>query len=114
MDASELRDRARQEADELGPERPGTEQNYARRTLGAVELLAGLADDDAERLRRAANGVSTDVEARAPLLDAAADAAHQSLEGQDTERLGEHRERPATSERCFYAPRRISVGGRPL
>jgi hypothetical protein len=54
--AGELRARAGQEAAELGPE-PG---EGARRDLwreerwGAVVLLAGLADDDAELLSRAA------------------------------------------------------------
>jgi hypothetical protein len=75
MDASELRARARQEADELGPELPGTEAELWREERwGAVVLLAGLADDNAERLRLAANGVAAewvDREAACLLLDAA-------------------------------------------
>jgi hypothetical protein len=43
VDASELRARARQEADELGPEPPGTEADLWREERwGAVVLLAGL------------------------------------------------------------------------
>jgi hypothetical protein len=42
VDASELRARARQEADELGPEPPGTEAELWREERwGAVVLLAG-------------------------------------------------------------------------
>jgi hypothetical protein len=56
MDASELRDRAKQELLELGPE-PGNMRerelwNEERR--GAVVLLSALGDYDAELLRRAA------------------------------------------------------------
>src|SRR6516162_1222313 len=75
MDASELRARARQEVDELGPEPPGTEADLCREERwGAVVLLAGLADDDAELLRQAANGIAAewaDREAARLLLDAA-------------------------------------------
>jgi hypothetical protein len=75
MDASELRARARQEADELGPEPAGTEAELWREERwGAVVLLAGLADDDAEPLREAANGVAAewvDQEAARLLLDVA-------------------------------------------
>jgi hypothetical protein len=77
MDASELRARARQEADELGPEPPGTEADLWREERwGAVVLLAGLADDNVELLRQAANEIAaewTDREA-ARLLDAATPA----------------------------------------
>jgi hypothetical protein len=53
-----LRARARQEADELGPEPPGTEADLWRQeSWGAGVLLAGLADDEAELLRQAANGL---------------------------------------------------------
>src|SRR6516165_5460000 len=61
MDASELRARARQEADELGPQPPGTEAHLWREERwGAVVLLAGLADDDAELLRQAASEVAAE------------------------------------------------------
>jgi hypothetical protein len=73
MDASELR--ARQEVDELGPEPPSREAELWREERwGAVVLLAGLADDDVELLRQAANQVATewtDREAARLLLDAA-------------------------------------------
>jgi hypothetical protein len=75
LDAAELRARARQEADELGPEPPGTEAELWREERwGAVVLLAGLAEDDAELLRHAANEVAAewaDREAARLLLDAA-------------------------------------------
>jgi hypothetical protein len=75
MDASVLRARARQEADELGPEPPGTEAELWREERwGAVVLLAGLADDNGELLRQAANQVVSewaDREAARLLLDAA-------------------------------------------
>ena len=55
MDAAELRARARQEADELGPELPGIEAELWREERwGAVVLLAGLADDNVELLDEAA------------------------------------------------------------
>jgi len=45
---AELRDHARQEADELGPEPSGREgELWREERWGAVVLLAGLADDDA-------------------------------------------------------------------
>jgi hypothetical protein len=54
MDASELRARARQEANELGPEPPVTEVDLWREERwGAVVLLAGPADDNADLLRQA-------------------------------------------------------------
>jgi hypothetical protein len=75
MDASELRARARHEADELGPEPPGTEAELCREERwGAVVLLAGLADDDVELLRQTANQVADELERQAVrklLLDAA-------------------------------------------
>jgi hypothetical protein len=75
MDAAELRARARQEADELGPEPPGSEADLWRgERWGAVVLLAGLADDNAELLRQAASGVAAEwaaPEAARLLLDAA-------------------------------------------
>jgi hypothetical protein len=75
MDAFELRARARQEADELGPEPPASDAELWREERwGAVVLLAGLADDDAALLRQAANQTAsewTDREAARMLLDAA-------------------------------------------
>jgi hypothetical protein len=63
MDAAELRARARQEADELGPEPRGTEAELWREERwGAVVLLAGLADDNAELLRQAANELASRVD----------------------------------------------------
>jgi hypothetical protein len=59
----------------LGPEPPGSEAELWREgRWGAVVLLAGLADDDAELLRQAANATATewtDREAARLLLDAA-------------------------------------------
>jgi hypothetical protein len=75
VDVSELRARARQEANELGPEPAGTDADLWREERWeAVVLLAGLADDDAELLGWAANGVAaewTDREAARLLVDAA-------------------------------------------
>ena len=75
MDAAELRARAREEADEPGPELRGNEAELWREERwGAIVLLAGLADDDAELLRQAANQTATewtDWEAARLLLDAA-------------------------------------------
>jgi hypothetical protein len=75
MGASDLRARTRQEADELGPEPPGTEGELWRvERRGAVVVLAGLADDNAELLRQAAHEIAaewTDREAARLLLDAA-------------------------------------------
>ena len=75
MDASGLRARARHEADEPGPEPTGPEAKLWREERwGAVVLLAGLADDNAELLRQAANGGAdewTDREAARLLLAAA-------------------------------------------
>jgi hypothetical protein len=76
MNAAELRARAHEEADELGPE----PNSRAERTLwheerrGAVVLLAGLADYDSALLRRAAleiAGELVDRPARDLLLEAA-------------------------------------------
>ena len=75
MDASELRVRACQEADALGPQPASTEADLWREERrGAVVLLAGLADDDVELLRQAANEIAsewTNREAARLLLDAA-------------------------------------------
>ena len=67
--------RAREEADELGPEPPGTEAELWREERwGAVVMLADLADDNVELLREAATQVAsewTDREAARLLVDAA-------------------------------------------
>ena len=59
----------------MGPEPPGREAELRREERwGAVVLLAGLADDDVELHRQAANAVAvewTDQEAARLLLDAA-------------------------------------------
>jgi hypothetical protein len=72
---SELRDHALKEIDELGTEPPGPElELWREERWGAVVLLAGLADDDVELLRQAANEVSSEWTGRAAarlLLDAA-------------------------------------------
>jgi hypothetical protein len=77
IEPADLRRRACEEADELGPE----PANRAERELwreerrGAVVLLAGLADDDPAKLRRAALEVAgewADRDVNALLLDAAA------------------------------------------
>jgi hypothetical protein len=75
MDALALRARASQEADELGPEPSGAElELWREERWGAVVLLAGLADDDVELLRQAANETAaewTGREAARLWLDAA-------------------------------------------
>ena len=54
---------ARQEADELGPEPPGTGADLWRQERWVAEvLLAGLADEDVVLLRQAANGVANRVD----------------------------------------------------
>jgi hypothetical protein len=72
---SKLRDHALKEIEELGPEPSGPElELWREERCGAVVLLAGLADDDAELLRQAANETATewtDREAARLLLDAA-------------------------------------------
>jgi hypothetical protein len=118
MDASELRARARQEADELGPEPPGTEVDLWREERwGAVVLLAGLADDDAELLCTAANYVAdewTDREA-GPVVAGHGDRRRDR-------RLSELRGLPlgsrpqpisAGTERCPVRSRRSSSGSDP-
>jgi hypothetical protein len=79
VDAGALRARARQEADELGPEplEPRERAQWQEERRGAVVLLAALADYDVAVLRRAALEVADelgDPGARSLLLDAAADA----------------------------------------
>ena len=58
MDVSELRERAAEEAAELGPipADPREREMWAIERRGAVVLLAGLADWDAALLKRAGLG----------------------------------------------------------
>jgi hypothetical protein len=76
LTASELRSRAEQEADELGPEPidPSEHALWLEERRGAVDLLAGLGDWDRALLRRAALEVASewsDSRVRELLLDAA-------------------------------------------
>jgi hypothetical protein len=76
MEPADLRRRARAEADELGPEPADRAERelWREERRGAVVLLAGLADDDAASLRRAALQVAgewVDRQVNALLLDAA-------------------------------------------
>ena len=75
MDAAELRARAPPRSRRARPRTArDRSQTVARRRWGAVVLLAGLADDNAELLREAANETATewtDREAARLLLDAA-------------------------------------------
>jgi hypothetical protein len=74
VDSSEPRARARQEADELGPEPPDTEAELWREERwGVVVLPAGLAEDDAELLRQAATA-SAAISAATRLATAAGSA----------------------------------------
>ena len=59
MNAAELRTRAREEADELGPEPVSRAERalWQEELRGAVVLLAGLANYDSALLRRAALAV---------------------------------------------------------
>lgn len=71
-----LRDRARQEANELGPEPedPGDKQIWLEERHGAVELLAALAEWNEALLRRSAFEVASewmDREVSQLLIDAA-------------------------------------------
>jgi hypothetical protein len=75
MTPRELRARAEQEADELGPEPIESKERllWLEERRGAVELLAGLGDWDSALLRRAALQVANewaDARARQLLLDA--------------------------------------------
>ena len=61
MTPSKLRDHALKEIEELGPEPSGPElELWREERWGAVVHLAGLADDDAELLRAAADQVATE------------------------------------------------------
>ncbi len=65
MEPAELRRRAREESDELGPEpvNPAERELWREERRGAVVFLAGLADDDAAccvgRLSRLRGSVPT-------------------------------------------------------
>jgi hypothetical protein len=88
MKPMELGARAREEADELGPEPADMAErdHWREERWGAVVLICGLADDDANLLRDAAReGVAEvwpGVMASALLLDAAALAAVDGPFGQ--------------------------------
>ena len=58
MDAIELRERAKQEAAELGPvpANPREHEIWVEERRGAIVLLAGLADWNRQLLRSAATG----------------------------------------------------------
>jgi len=76
LTASELRSRAEQEANELGPEPSDANEHalWLEERRGAIELLAGLGDWDSALLRRAALQVASewvDASASRLLLDAA-------------------------------------------
>lgn len=76
MTPAELRTRAQQEAEELGPEPvdPSDHDLWLEGRRGTVELLAGLGDWDGALLRRAALQVAnewTDARTSGLLLDAA-------------------------------------------
>jgi hypothetical protein len=76
MRPSELRDRAQQEAAELGPEPldPRDRAVWSEERRGCLVLLDALAEHDATLLRRAALAVAEDLSdplARALLLEAA-------------------------------------------
>ena len=80
MDAADLRQRAIEEADELGPEpaNPAEVDLWREERWGAVVLLCGLADDNPDLLRGAASQVAdewADQRVNTLLLDAAALAA---------------------------------------
>jgi len=80
LDLAELRQRAIEEADELGPEPTDAAEVelWREERWGAVVLLCGLADDSADALHRAASEVAdewADQRANALLLDAATLAA---------------------------------------
>ncbi|HEV3451322.1 MAG TPA: hypothetical protein VG869_08965 [Acidimicrobiia bacterium] len=66
MNASKLRARAREEADELGPEPadPRERWQWDEEWQGAVQLLAGLADYDPAALRQAALEIAEDLDNR--------------------------------------------------
>lgn len=78
MNIGDLRERAREEAKELGPEPtdPAARALWREERRGAVVLLAALADYDPAFLRRAmlqASDLPADADVRALLLDAARD-----------------------------------------
>lgn len=73
MDVAELRERAKAEAEELGPVPTNAREHelWVEERRGAVVLLAALADYNRELLRSAATGEWVSITARNLLLDAA-------------------------------------------
>jgi hypothetical protein len=73
MDTNELRDRAKAEILELGPEPANAREHelWVEERRGAVVMLSALADYDAELLRRAATDDFVSPAARNLLLAAA-------------------------------------------
>jgi hypothetical protein len=73
VDVAELRDRAKSELIELGPEpaNPREREPWNEERRGAVVLLAALADYDADLLRRAATSEWVSPDAGNLLLAAA-------------------------------------------
>lgn len=82
MTPGELRERAVAEVDELGPEPPNLIELrlWREERRGVSVLLAGLADWDSVRLRRAAMAASGAISeaVRAVLVDAAAIATEET------------------------------------
>jgi hypothetical protein len=73
VDVAELRERAKQELAEIGPQPNSRHERdvWAEEWHGAAVLLAALADDSRERLRLAATSEFVEAGARRLLLDAA-------------------------------------------
>jgi len=73
MDVIELRERAKQEAAELGPvpTNPREHEMWVEERRGAIVLLAGLGDWNRQLLRSAATGEWVSITARDLLLAAA-------------------------------------------
>ena len=72
MDVIELLERAKQEADELGPvpANPREHEIWVEERRGAIVLLAGLADWNRQLLRSAATGEWVSITVRDLLLAA--------------------------------------------
>jgi hypothetical protein len=72
MDGIELRERAKQEADELGPvpANPREHEIWIEERRGAIVLLAGLADWNRQLSRSAATGEWVSITVRNLLLAA--------------------------------------------
>ncbi len=82
MEPADLRRRARQEADELGPEPLDVAERprWREERWGAAVLLCGLADDDPDLLRRMVDSEVSDPIAKALLYDAIALAGLRDLD----------------------------------